>query len=204
MREPMQAVLDGTDPESVLVRVRNAEGVTFAVRKDYGRPLDYLRYRSKIPISDVLYLAGEFYASDYAAISQVGSNTQSTIDALMRSVPWTAEDKRLVESGRYIHPKGEAHEAADQSMRMVSAAWSLKRVDERLDGVLRELLRDLLVRELTVGMIAQRWRMQPDSASTMLRYALMKLSEVYEQTRKEFADYARQARQQELEAEVVL
>jgi hypothetical protein len=49
MHDLMREVLDGTDPDRVLVRVRNAEGVTLATRKDYGRPIDYLRYRVKKP-----------------------------------------------------------------------------------------------------------------------------------------------------------
>lgn len=204
----MRAVLDGTDPDRVLVRVRTAEGVALATRKDYGRPIDYLRYRTKNPISDAMFMAAEFYSADYYAISQVGSNTQATIDHLMKAVPLTAEDRLMLSqegiNSQRMHSKGECHETADPSDRMLTAALNLKRIDERLDPVQRVILRDLIVREMTVGSIAQRWKWTPETASVMVRYALLRLVQVYEQLREDFALYLRQERQAELEAELGL
>ncbi len=205
MTDLMRAVLDGTDPDSVLVRVRTAEGVTLAVRKDYGRPIDYLRYRVKNnPISDAQFMAAEFYAADYYAISQVGSNTQATINHLQMAVPLSSEDRRMLANeginGGRMHSKGESHEAADPSERMLGAALALKRVDEKLDPVIRQLLRDLIIREHTVGTIAQRWRWSPDGAGTMVRYALQKLVGVYEHLRDDFAAYMRDERVKAAEA----
>jgi hypothetical protein len=206
MVDPMRAVLDGTDPETVLVRVRHAEGTSLATRKDYGRPIDYLRYRVKNPITDAMFMAAEFYHGDYHAISQVGSNTQATINHLMTAVPMTADDRRMLDqdgiNGGRMRSSGECHGApADPSDRMLGAAFTLKRIDARLDKVQRELLRDLVVREYTVGTIAQRWKWSPDAASVMVRYALLRLVEVYESMREDFAAYLRQERQNELEAE---
>lgn len=196
--DPMRAVLDGTDPDTVLVRVRNAEGVALATRKDYGRPLDYLRYRVKNPISDVMFMAAEFYVGDFHAIGQTGSNTAATIQHLQKSVPLTAEDRRMLDqegvNGGRMHPKSEVHETSDPSERMLGAAFALKRVTERLDRVQQELLRDLLIREMTVGTIAQRWRWTPDAASVMVRYALHRLVEAYESLREDFSLYVRQTR----------
>jgi hypothetical protein len=205
MHDLMREVLDGTDPDRVLVRVRNAEGVTLATRKDYGRPIDYLRYRVKTnPISDAMFMAAEFYAGDYHAISQVGSNTQATIEHLMKAVPYTADDKRMLDqegiNGGRMHPKSECHEAKDPSERMLGAAFALKRVDSLLDPVQRALLRDLVIRELTVGTIAQRWKWSPEAASVMVRYALLRLVDVYERLREDFAAWLRQERQGEVEA----
>jgi hypothetical protein len=204
MNDLMRAVLDGTDPDSVLVRVRTAEGVSLVTRKDYGRPVDYLRYRAKHPISDAMFMAAEFYAGDYYAISHVGSNTAATIDHLMKAVPMTSDDRRMLDqegiNGGRMHPKSECHEAADPSDRMLSAAFSLKRIDERLDPVQRSLLRDFLIREHTIGVIAQRWRWTPEAASTMVRYALHRLVDVYEMLREDFATWLRQERQGEVEA----
>ncbi len=204
----MSAVLSGVDPDSVLVRVRTAEGVSLATKKDYGRPIDYLRYRVKNPISDTAFMAAEFYASDYHAISQVGSNTQATIDHLQKAVPLTAEDRRMLDqegiNGGRMHSSGEVHETKDPSERMLGAAFNLKRIDERLDKVQREILRDLLIREITVGTIAQRWRWSPDAASVMVRYALLRLVEVYESLREDFASFIRAERQNELEREIGL
>lgn len=210
MTEPlMRAVLDGTDPDRVLVRVRTAEGVALATRKDYGRPIDYLRYRAaKNPITDAMFMAAEFYCADYHAISQVGSNTQATIDHLMKAVPLTSDDKRMLDqegvNSQRMHSKGECHEAADPSDRMLTAAFNLKRIDSQLDPVQRALLRDLIVREMTVGTIAQRWKWTPETASVMVRYALLRLVQVYEKLREDFALYLRQERQAELEAEIGL
>ncbi|MGZ6199160.1 MAG: hypothetical protein ACXWNL_16110 [Vulcanimicrobiaceae bacterium] len=197
-------MLDGTDPDSVLVRVRNAEGVSLATRKDYGRPIDYLRYRVKNPISDAMFMAAEFYGGDYHAISAVGSNTAATIDHLMKAVPLEASDRRMLDqegiNSQRMHPKSECHEAKDPSERMLGAAFALKRVDEKLDRVQRSLLRDLIVQELTIGTIAQRWRWSPDAAGVMVRYALQRLVDVYELLREDFATYLRQERQGEVEA----
>lgn len=204
MIEEMRAVLDGTDPDRVLVRVRNAEGVSLATRKDYGRPIDYLRYRVKNPISDVMFMAAEFYAGDYHAISQVGSNTQATIDHLMKAVPYTADDKRMLDregvNGGRMHAKGETHEPTDPSERMLGAAFALKRIDDMLDPIQRALLRDLLIREQTIGTIAQRWKWSTDAASVMVRYTLLRLVDVYETLRDDFAMWLRQERQGEVEA----
>lgn len=205
----MRAVLDGTDPDRVLVRVRHADGVSLATRKDYGRPIDYLRYRTpKNPISDAMFMAAEFYCADYHAISAVGSNTAATIDHLMKAVPMTSDEKRMLDqegvNSQRMHSKGECHEAADPSDRMLNAAFNLKRIDDRLDSIQRTILRDLIVREMTVGAIAQRWKWQPEAASVMVRYALLRLVQVYEQLREDFALYLRQERQGELEAGVGL
>lgn len=204
----MRAVLDGTDPDRVLVRVRTAEGVSLATRKDYGRPIDYLRYRVKNPITDAMFMAAEFYCADYHSISQVGSNTQATIDHLMKAVPLTADDKRMLDqegvNSQRMHSKGECHEAADPSDRMLTAAFNLKRVDQHLDHIQRSLLRDLIVREMTVGTIAQRWKWSPEAASVMVRYALLRLVQVYEKLREDFATFIRQERQAEVEAEIGL
>jgi hypothetical protein len=204
MIEEMRAVLDGTDPDSVLVRVRNADGVSLVTRKDYGRPIDYLRYRVKNPISDAMFMAAEFYYGDYHAISQVGSNTQATIDHLMKAVPYSAADRRMLDqegvNGGRMRPKSETHESADPSERMLGAAFALKRIDQGLDRVQREVLRDLVIRERTIGVIAQRWKWSTDAASVMVRYALLRLVEVYEATREDFAAWLRQERQNEVEA----
>lgn len=204
MIDEMRAVLDGTDPASVLVQVRNAEGVSLATRKDYGRPIDYLRYRVKNPISDAMFMAAEFYYCDYHAISNVGSNTQATIDHLMKAVPYTADDKRMLDqegiNGGRMHPKSETHETKDPSERILGAAFALKRIDERLDPIQRELLRDLIVRERTIGVISQRWKWSTDAASVMVRYALLRLVDVYEALREDFAAWLRQERQGEVEA----
>jgi hypothetical protein len=209
MTEPlMRAVLDGTDPDTVLVRVRTADGVSLATRKDYGRPIDYLRYRNPKPITDAMFMAAEFYHADYHSISQVGSNTQATIDHLMKAVPMTAEDRLMLSqegvNSQRMHSKGECHEAADPSDRMLTAALNLKRIDTQLDAVQRSLLRDLIVRELTVGSIAQRWKWTPEAASTMIRYSLLRLVQVYEKVNEDFALFLRQERQAELDAAVGL
>jgi len=204
MNDLVRAVLDGTDPDSVLVRVRNAEGVSLATRKDYGRPIDYLRYRVKNPISDAMFMAAEFYGGDYAAISQVGSNTAATIDHLMKAVPLEASDRRMLDqegiNGGRMHPKSECHEAKDPSERMLGAALSLKRIDDKLDKVQRAILRDLIIAERTIGTIAQRWKWPPEAAGVMVRYALQRLVDVYEELREDFAAYLRQERQGEVEA----
>lgn len=205
MTEPMmRAVLDGTDPDSVLVRVRHAEGMALVTRKNYGRPIDYLRYRSTNPITDAMFMAAEFYAGDYLAIGQVGSNTQATIDHLMKAVPMSADDRRMLSqegiNGGRMHSKGEVHEASDPSERMLGAALALKRIDDRLDPVQRVILRDLLINELPIGVIAQRWKWTPDTASVMARYALLRLVQVYENLREDFAAYLRLERQNEISA----
>lgn len=204
MNDLVRAILDGTDPDTVLVRVRTAEGVTLATRKDYGRPLDYLRHRVKNPISDAQFMAAEFYWCDYNAISQVGSNTQATIDHLMKAVPYEASDRRMLDqegiNSQRMHPKSETHETKDPSERMLGAALSLKRIDDKLDAVQRAVLRDLIIREQTVGTIAQRWKWPPEAASVMVRYALQRLVDVYEELREDFALYLRQERQGEVEA----
>lgn len=209
MADLVRAVLDGTDPETVLVRVKHAEGVALATRKDYGRPIDYLRYRVKNPISDAMFMAAEFYHGDYHAISPVASNTMSTINHLMMAVPLSADDRRMLDqegiNGGRMHSAGECHGApSDPSERMLGAAFALKRIDDKLDRVQREVLRDLLIREYTVGTIAQRWKWTPEAASVMVRYALNRLVDVYEETREDFAAYLRQERQNELEAEIGL
>jgi hypothetical protein len=66
--------------------------------------------------------------------------------------------------------------------------------------VQRALLRDLVIRELTVGTIAQRWKWSPEAASVMVRYALLRLVDVYERLREDFAAWLRQERQGEVEA----
>jgi hypothetical protein len=151
-----------------------------------------------------MFMAAEFYAGDYHAISQVGSNTQATIEHLMKAVPYTADDKRMLDqegvNGGRMHPKSECHEAKDPSERMLGAAFALKRVDSLLDPVQRALLRDLVIRELTVGTIAQRWKWSPEAASVMVRYALLRLVDVYERLREDFAAWLRQERQGEVEA----
>jgi hypothetical protein len=204
MNDFVRLVLDGTDPDTVLVRVRSAEGVALATRKDYGRPIDYLRYRVKNPISDAMFMAAEFYGGDYNAISQVGSNTAATIDHLMKAVPMEASDRRMLDqegiNSQRMHPKSETHEASDPSERMLGAAFALKRVDEQLDKVQRAILRDLIVREITIGAIATRWKWPPEAAGVMVRYALQRLVDVYEMLREDFALYLRQERQGEVEA----
>lgn len=204
MTDAMRAVLDGTDLDSVLVRVRTAEGVSVVTRKDYGRPLDYLRYRVKDKISDAQYMAAEFYIGDYAAISQVGSNTQATINHLMMAVPMTPDERRMLDqegiNGGRMHSKGESHEAKDPSDRMLNAAFALKRIDQQLDRVMTALLRDLLIHELTVGAIARRWRWSPEQAGVMVRYALHRLVDVYENIDPDFATYLRQERERRNEA----
>lgn len=204
MNDFIRAVLDGTDPDTVLVRVRTAEGVSMATRRNSGRPIDYLRQQGKNPISDAMFMAAEFYAGDYFAISQVGSNTQATIDHLMKAVPYEAADKRMLDqegiNSQRMHPKSECHEAKDPSERMLGAAFALKRIDDRLDKVQRALLRDLLIRENTIGTIATKWRWKPEAASVMVRYALQRLVDVYEEMREDFAAYLRQERQSEIEA----
>ena len=205
MTDTMRAVLDGTDPDAVLVRVRTAEGVQLALRKDYGRPIDYLRHRVRDKISDAQFTAAEFYVGDYNAICQVGSNTQATINHLMMSVPLTADDKRMLDqegiNGGRMHAKGDCGGAPkDPSDRMLNAAFALKRVDEQLDPIMREILRDLLIRENTVGTIAQRWRWSPEQAGIMVRYALHRLVDVYEKVNPDFATYLRQERARRAEA----
>lgn len=204
MTDPMRAVLDGTDPDSVLVRVRTAEGVALATRKDYGRPIDYLRYRVKDKISDAQFMAAEYYAGDYFAISPVGSNTMATINHLMMAVPLSPEDRRMLDqegiNGGRMHSKGDCGGAPkDPSDRMLNAAFALKRVDDQLDRVQRELLRDLLIREHTVGTIAQRWRWSPEQAGIMVRHALHRLVDVYENINPDFALYLRQERERKNE-----
>lgn len=200
MVDAIRAVLDGTDPDTVLVRVRSAEGVALATRKDYGRPIDYLRHRVKNPISDAMFMAAEFYHADYHAISQVGSNTQATINHLMQSVPLTAEDRRMLDqdgiNGTYMKSKGGDCGGApsDPTERMLGAALALKRIDKMLDKVVTEILRDLVIRENTVGTIAQRWRWSPEQAGVMVRYALNRLVDVYAKVREDFAAYLRDAR----------
>lgn len=200
----VRAILDGTDPDRVLVRVRHADGVSLATRKDYGRPIDYLRYRNANPITDAMFMAAEFYSGDYHAISQVGSNTAATIDHLMKAVPLEASDRRMLDqegiNGARMHSKGETHEPTDPSDRMLGAALTLKRIDDKLDPVQRALLRDLIIREITVGAIATRWKWQPETAGVMVRYALQRLVDVYEELREDFATYLRQERQGEVEA----
>lgn len=195
MADAIRAVLDGTDPDTVLVRVRTAEGVSLATRKDYGRPIDYLRHRSKNPISDIAFMAAELYSARYHEISAVGSNTQATINQLMKSVPITAEDRAMKDApGGIMVSKGEVHVAADPSMRMLTAAIALKRIDEKLDKVVQEILRDLVIRERGVGLIAQRWQWQPEGAGVMVRYALERLVDVLEELDEDFAAFVRQER----------
>jgi hypothetical protein len=196
----MRAVLDGTDPSTVLVRVRTAEGVSLATRKDYGRPIDYLRYRVKAPISDAQFMAAEFYIGDYHAISQVGSNTAATINHMVMAVPITPDERRMLDqdgiNGGRMHGKGDCGGAPkDPSDRMLHAAFALKQIDKLLDKVVIELLRDLLIRENTVGTIAQRWRWSPEQAGVMVRYALHRLVDAYESVNEDFATYLRQERQ---------
>ncbi len=204
MKDAVQAVLDGTDPADVLVRVRGVEAVTLAVRRNYGRPLDYLRSRSKNAISDAMFMAGDMYIADIMALSPMASNTQATIEHMQRTVELTSDEKaerrHQLDTGNYIHSKGETHAVNDPSTRILSAAFRLKRIDEKLDHVMRELLRDLLIREYSVGTIAQRWRWQPDGASTMVRYALARLVNIYEMIDTEFAAYVRKLRVLESEA----
>lgn len=208
MTDPIRAVLDGTDPDTVLVRVRNAEGVSLATRKDYGRPIDYLRYRVKNPISDAMFMAAEFYGGDYASISQVGSNTAATIEHLMRAVPYEASDRRMMSqegiNSQRMHAKSETHGASDPSERMLGAALALKRIDDKLDRVQRSLLRDLIIAEKTIGTIAQRWKWPPEAAGVMVRYALQRLVDVYESINEDFASYLRDQRQGAVEAEMGL
>jgi hypothetical protein len=70
---------------------------------------------------------------------------------------------------------------------MLASALGLKRVEERLDPVMVTLLRDLLLKEMSLGVIAQRWRWSSETASTMVRYALAKLVAVYQSLDEDFA-----------------
>lgn len=198
----LRDVLDGTDPDRVLVRVRNGDAVSLATRKDYGRPIDYLRYRSKNPISDAEFMAAEFYAGDYHAISQTGSNTAATIEHLMKAVPFTAEDRRMLANegvnSQRMHPKAESKEAKDPSEKMLGAALAKKRVDAHLDNVQRAILSDLVLREYSIGTIATRWRWQPEAAAMMVRYSLARLTQVYENLREDFASAVREMRTNEM------
>jgi hypothetical protein len=191
MTDPIQEVLNGTDPDTVLVRVRHAEGVSLAVRKDYGRPIDYLMYRSKTPISAYQFTAAEMYIAAFASLSPMASNTANTIDHMQRSKVLTpAEVKELRsqrDTGRYIHGSCDAGPSSDPSTRMLASALGLKRVEERLDPVMVTLLRDLLLKEMSLGVIAQRWRWSSETASTMVRYALAKLVAVYQSLDEDFA-----------------
>ena len=203
----IQAVLDGTNPDDVLVRVRGAEGVTFATKRSYGRPLDYLR-RNINPISDEMHTAGELYIADVMALAPMASNTAQTITHMESQKPLTkdelAELKEQKATGKYIHSSGECRTVPDHSERIVNAAFTLKRIDDRLDAVMRTLLRDLLIRELTIGEIAVRWRWKPETASEFVRYALRNLSEVYQETNEEFSAFVRKQRALEAEAKAGL
>ncbi len=201
--DPMQAILNGADPDTVLVRVRTAEGSSFALRRDQRRPIDYLRYRSKNPITDIQFLAAELYAADIAGLGSTTSNTQAVINHMQREKePWTSEEAAQMRSGTMIKPRFEVHEVNDPSDRMLDAAFRVKRIDERLDKVHCALLRDLLVRELTVGNIAMRWKWQPEAAAVMVRHALATLVIAYEAANEEFAVYARQERQADQQGEI--
>lgn len=198
MKDPFQEILNGVDPDTVLVRVRSATGANFAMRRDLKRPIDYLRYRSKKPISESMFLAGEIFAADHQGYSHVGSNTAATLHHMEKEIaPWSAADAERMRSGTVTKPRFEVHVASDPSDRMLDAALRVKRIEQKLDKVHYTLLRDLLIRELTLGSIAQRWGWHLEAVSVMVRHALACLVKAYEELNPEFAEFSADERENE-------
>jgi hypothetical protein len=176
-------------PDVALVQIRDGHTVHINGSKTADTPLNYLhkRVRPSSRINDIQYNAALRYTMDKKALGRVGSNTASTIEHLIMSPTLSREDNLDIKEGvQFMRMAGEIKPVKDPSNQMLAAAWRAKRMDAKLDGWEIAVLNDLLVSERTVGMIADRWGIPTEAASTLVKLALWKLARVYESLDREF------------------
>ena len=177
-------------PDAVLAKVRNVDShVSLVGVKRASRPIDYLRDRSSNPISGEQYKAAEQFLADHEMMGRVGSNTAATIAHLESSVPWTRRDFEVKEAGDMM-PYGTVTKLPkDVSDAMLQAAFRKRRMLQRLSAWERSVLSDLILSDYPVGVIAQRWAITLEAASTLVRIALWNLVKIYEETNAEFRSW---------------
>lgn len=190
--DPLKAIVfDQLAPDSVLGKVRDEGRVTFATVRSVAAPIVKLAQRSKSVTPEVL-AAAQRYESDTLALGVTGSPTDAIINTLTSVKPDKAREKEIAEAEArgtgYGVISGSAFNslAKDPSDKMLGAAFRLEAITGKLDGWEKSVLDDLIVRERTVGMIAQRWGVQAEAMSLVIQLALWKLARVYEEADAEF------------------
>lgn len=177
LHDPMHRLyLNDEEPDSAIHGIRSAEGkVTLLGAKRLETPLDYLRHRSRNPISSIQYEAGLRYATAIHDLQRTGSNTQAILNNAVYSVPVSNEERDAKALGHEMTAKGGLHPARDPSDAILGAVARLKMIEARLDKFDRVILRHLLGNERTVGQIASTWGCPVEAMGWMIRKALLSL-----------------------------
>lgn len=174
--DPLHRFILGGDAEVVLTGVRSAEGrVTMTGARKLETPLDFLRFRSKHPISAIQYEAGLRYGTALSALQRTGSNTQAILNNAVYEARPSAEERERQAWGHEMTSKGGLHPARDPSDSILAAVAQIKLIEQRLSKFDRAVLRQLIGNERTVGQIASVFGCPPDAMGWVVRIALLHL-----------------------------
>ncbi|RNJ49390.1 hypothetical protein [Methylocystis hirsuta] len=217
-----EIVLNGKSPDEVLpALVKTNVGGEVAITKVADTPLNYLRFRSKNPISEIQYAAALVFLNGHepgggksptaAALETALRLRRSTNEIayeqkierahLLRDSMTPAEVARmdLVVQGHVGRMSGrdDSGGASDPETRLLRRIDATRKFTEWLRPREVSILFDLLVREQPTGVIARRWGAHPDMMRFWIREALLVLAKRLEETDAHFATFVATIRERE-------
>lgn len=183
-------IFEGLEPDMVLGKVMMGGLIGVAVMKVADSPIDYLFRRSAKPISELQYQAAVQFREMRKSMGSVGSNTQNILNASVKAVNATKEEKELKAFNRQMKAGTETRPVVDPTNSMLSMVGKLKAIERKLGRLEISLLRDLLDREYTLGTIALRYGFSTEGTSVLVRKSLWDLTRAMEEASAEFAAYS--------------
>jgi len=205
MTDPLHdIILNGADPAAVLPVYAKALGG--AIIKMADTPLNYLRFRSKDPISDVQHEAALWFLGAFEP-GGGGSNTNSVCETAARlALPAAKERKereriRAIEAdGRQImHGRDDSRGHSDPERRIIQRIDRQTHVRVALRSREISVLYDLLVEDRPIGAIARRWGVEHSVVSLWVREALLELAAYLEKRDPKFQEIVASTREREMD-----
>ena len=182
MNDPQHAIILGDrDPNHILPGY--AKVVGGGVVKLAKIPLNYLRFHSKNPLSDVQYAAAQHFISVFSADGG-GSNTAAVCETAARlALPddkkrsEKARIKQIEAAGRQIMARADSQRImCDPESRLLAEIDRQRSVRAALRPREISVLYDLLVEDKPVPHIALRWGVDRTVVSAWIREALLVLA----------------------------
>jgi hypothetical protein len=222
-----EIILNGKSPDEVMPALArtNVGGGHVTVTKVANTPLNYLRFRSKNPISEIQYAAALVFIGGHEP-GGGKSPTAGAIEAALR-LRLTANDiayeqdverahtmlggltradkarAEMVVQGHLGRMSGrdEGGGASDPETRLLRRIDATRKFSEWLRPRELSILHDLLIQEESTGWIARRWNVHPDMVRFWIREALLVLAKRLEETDAHFATFVATIRERERDEE---
>lgn len=195
--DPLRAIVyDQLAPDTVLAQVQDGNHAVLREMKWADTPLAYLfrRVEKSKRITAEQFKAGQEYHMLNLRMASMGSNTNAIVTHLQIGPKVCKQDWQEIADAEsrgtdyaLMREAVECHVPKDPSDKLLAAAWASRRIVEKLEGWERAVLDDLILRERPLGMIAQRWGVNAESISLVVRLALWKLARVLEEMDAEYA-----------------